>query len=105
MGANQSSFRMEYIGIDLLQLVTTFVVVAVTGGCGEAGGGYAILSERGQDLGLVVFRNLVNGVKTRSEPGDGFLAVSINGRGDAHFRIHFSNCLHIQSSFSTDWKI
>ena len=47
VGSNQSGFRMEYISIDLLQLVTALVVIAIAGGGGKAGGADPVFPESG----------------------------------------------------------
>ena len=84
MGADQCRFCVEYIRIDLLQLVSALVVIGVTGGCGEASGADTVFPECCQNLGLVVFSHLVNFFKTFFQPGNGCFAVLIDGRGDAH---------------------
>ena len=84
VGAHQGSFCAEGVCVDLFQLVTAFVVVAVSGGGGKAGGADPVFPECGQYLCLVVFRYLVDFVKTLPQPANGGFSVCVNSRGDAH---------------------
>ena len=84
---HQRSLRMKNVCIDFFQVVTAQVIIAVAGGGGEAGGGNLVLLHGREDLGLVVFRNLIDGVETAANLLQGFFAVGINGRGNAHLLI------------------
>ena len=63
VGTHQSGLCVEHIRIDLFQLITAFIVVAVAGGGGKACGTDPVFAERSQYLGLIVFRYLIDRLK------------------------------------------
>ena len=82
--AHQRGLGVEHVGVDPLQIVPAEIVIAVAGGSGEAGGGDPVFLHRPQHLGLIVFRNLVNGGEAVFQLLQRPLAVGIYRRGDPH---------------------
>ena len=74
----------EGVGVDLLQFVTAFVIVAVAGGSREASGADTVFPESGQYFGLIVFGYLVDLSESLPQAFYGSLAVCVNSRGDTH---------------------
>ena len=80
MGANQRSFRVEDICINLLQFIAAFVIVAVTGGSGKAGGTDTVFLESGQYFCLIVFGNLINRIEALGKLCLNFFTICVNFR-------------------------
>ena len=96
---HQRSLRVEHICIDPFQIVPALVIVAVAGGGGEVGGIYPIPLHGGQDLGLIVFRRLVDGVKPVPQLRNDPLSVFIDSRADAQLFVHGFHFHVLCSSF------
>ena len=81
---------MKYIGVHPLQIVPAQVIIAVAGGGREAGRADPVFLHGVDDLGLVIFRHLVDGGKTVLQALQHLFAPGVHGRGDTHFLIqHF----------------
>ena len=96
---HQRSLRVEHICIDPFQIVPALVIVAVAGGGGKVGGIYPILLHGGQDLGLIVFRRLVDGVKPVPQLRNDPLSVFIDSCADAQLFVHGFHFHVLCSSF------
>ena len=84
VGTHQGGLRMEHIGIHLLKGITAQIVIAVAGGSCETGSRHPVLLHGGNDLGLVVFSDLVDLRKTVSQFLNGLLTPGVNRGGNAH---------------------
>ena len=81
---HKGSLRVEHVSINVFQVVTAHIIVAVAGGCGKAGGGNPVFLHGRQDLCLVILCNAVNGIEAFFQFGNGAFAVLINSRADTH---------------------
>ena len=60
LDAHQGVLSAENFGVDLIQGVSSQVIVAVAGGAGEVGFCHPVVLEGGQDFLTVVFRHGVD---------------------------------------------
>ena len=93
LGAYQGGLGVEDVGIDLLQLFPAYVVVAIAGGGGKAGGGNLVFLHGKEHLALVVLRHAVDGLEALFEGFQGLFSELINLGGDSQGLVHlFHNC-------------
>ena len=76
---DQSGLRMKGVRIDPLQGVAAQIVVAVAAGGSKAGGADPVFLHGRDDLGLVVFRDAVNGVEAGTQRCEQFFTEGEDG--------------------------
>ena len=89
LGTDQSGLGVKHVGIHPLQIVPAVVIIAVAGGGGKAGGTDPIFLHSPDHLGLIVFCYLIDFGKTILQPGNDFLTVGVDCRGNPHGFIQF----------------
>ena len=72
--AHERGLGVEGVGIDALKRIAADVVVAVAGGAHEAAGVHTVLLHGKKHLVLIVFGDLVDRVKARTQDGENLLA-------------------------------
>ena len=86
--AHEGALGMEGIGVDALERVAAGVIVAVSGGAGEAGGVHAVVLHRQKHLCLVLLGDGVDGVKARAQRREDVLAEGAYARINAEIGIN-----------------
>ena len=88
LGTHQRGLGVEHVGIDALEVVTAFIVVTVAGGGGKVGGVHAVFLHGGKDFGLIIFGDLIDGIKAVAEVGEDLFAEGIYSGTDTQLSIH-----------------